>query len=98
MYLLSYKESFCVVLTESLACGTPVVATSVGGIPEVVADGQVGRLVHSRDPREMSACIEEVLETPWDRQQLRDYVAERFSFEVVTRKLLEMYGSVRRDS
>jgi glycosyltransferase involved in cell wall biosynthesis len=96
--LPSHKEGLPTVLLESLACGTPVVATSVGGIPEVVADGQVGRLVHSRDPREMAACIEEVLETPWDRQQLRDYVAERFSFEVVTRKLLEMYGSVRRDS
>jgi glycosyltransferase involved in cell wall biosynthesis len=96
--LPSHKEGLPNVLLESLACGTPVVATSVGGIPEVVADGQVGRLVHSRDPREMAACIEEVLETPWDRQQLRDYVAERFSFEVVTRKLLEVYGSVRRDS
>ena len=96
--LPSHKEGLPTVLLESLACGTPVVATSVGGIPEVVANGQVGRLVHSRDPREMAACIEEVLETPWDRQQLRDYVAERFSFEVVTRKLLEMYGSVRRDS
>jgi glycosyltransferase involved in cell wall biosynthesis len=96
--LPSHKEGLPTVLLESLACGTPVVATSVGGIPEVVADGQVGRLVHSRDPREMAACIEEVLETPWDRQQLRDYVAERFSFEVVTRKLLEMYESVRRDS
>jgi teichuronic acid biosynthesis glycosyltransferase TuaC len=96
--LPSHKEGLPTVLLESLACGTPVVATSVGGIPEVVADGQVGRLVHSRDPREMAACIEEVLETPWDRQQLRNYVAERFSFEVVTRKLLEMYGSVMRDS
>jgi teichuronic acid biosynthesis glycosyltransferase TuaC len=96
--LPSRKEGFGAVLIESLACGTPVVATSVGGIPEIVTDGQVGRLVHSRDPREMAACIEEVLETPWDRQQLRNYVAERFSFEVVTRKLLEMYGSVMRDS
>jgi glycosyltransferase involved in cell wall biosynthesis len=96
--LPSHKEGLPTVLLESLACGTPVVATSVGGIPEIVTDGQVGRLVHSRDPREMAACIEEVLETPWDRQQLRDYVAERFSFEVVTRKLLEMYGSVRREA
>jgi glycosyltransferase involved in cell wall biosynthesis len=96
--LPSHKEGLPTVLLESLACGTPVVATSVGGIPEVVADGQVGHLVHSRDPREMAACIEEVLETPWDRQQLRNYVAERFSFEVVTRKLLEMYGSVRREA
>ena len=93
-----HKEGLPTVLLESLACGTPVAATSVGGIPEIVTDGQVGRLVHSRDPREMAACIEEVLETPWDRQQLRNYVAERFSFEVVTRKLLEVYGSVRRDS
>jgi glycosyltransferase involved in cell wall biosynthesis len=96
--LPSHKEGLPTVLLESLACGTPVVATSVGGIPEIITDGQVGRLVHSRDPREMAACIEEVLETPWDRQQLRNYVAERFSFEVVTRKLLEMYGSVMRDS
>jgi glycosyltransferase involved in cell wall biosynthesis len=94
--LPSHKEGLPTVLLESLACGTPVVATSVGGIPEVVSDRQVGRLVRSRDPREMAACIEEVLETPWDRQQLRDYVAERFSFEVVTKKLLEMYGSVIR--
>jgi glycosyltransferase involved in cell wall biosynthesis len=96
--LPSHKEGLPNVLLESLACGTPVVATSVGGIPEVVSDGQVGRLVRSRDPREMAACIEEVLETSWDRQQLRDYVAERFSFEVVTKKLLEMYGSVIRDA
>jgi len=96
--LPSRKEGFGAVLIEALACGTPVVATSVGGIPEIVDDEQVGRLVRSRDPKEMAACIEEVLENRWDRQQLRDYVAERFSFEVVTRKLLEMYESVMRES
>ncbi|MCS3918542.1 glycosyltransferase family 4 protein [Fervidibacter sacchari] len=96
--LPSHKEGLPTVLLEALACGTPIVATSVGGIPEIVAEGQVGRLVRSRDPKEMAACIEEVLETRWDRQRLRDYVAERFSFDVVTRKLLEMYGSVMRES
>ena len=96
--LPSRKEGFGAVLIEALACGTPVVATSVGGIPEIVTDGRVGRLVRSRDPKELAACIEEVLETHWDRQRLRDYVAERFSFDVVTRKLLEMYGSVMRES
>jgi Glycosyltransferase len=96
--LPSHKEGLPTVLLEALACGTPIVATSVGGIPEIVAEGQVGRLVRSRDPKEMAACIEEVLETRWDRQRLRDYVAERFSFDVVTKKLLEMYGSVMRES
>jgi len=96
--LPSHKEGLPTVLLEALACGTPIVATSVGGIPEIVAEGQVGRLVRSRDPKEMAACIEEVMETRWDRQRLRDYVAERFSFDVVTKKLLEMYGSVMRES
>jgi len=96
--LPSHKEGLPNVLLEALACGTPIVATSVGGIPEIVAEGQVGRLVRSRDPKEMAACIEEVMETRWDRQRLRDYVAERFSFDVVTKKLLEMYGSVMRES
>ena len=96
--LPSHKEGLPTVLLEALACGTPIVATSVGGILEIVAEGQVGRLVRSRDPKEMAACIEEVMETRWDRQRLRDYVAERFSFDVVTKKLLEMYGSVMRES
>jgi len=96
--LPSHKEGLPTVLLEALACGTPIVATSVGGIPEIVADGQVGRLVRSRDPSEMAACIEEVMETRWDRQQLRDYVTERFSFEVVTKKLLEMYEGVIRNA
>ena len=96
--LPSHKEGLPTVLLEALACGIPIVATSVGGIPEIVDDRQVGRLVRSRDPREMAACIEEVLETCWDRQQLRDYVAEWFSFEVVTKKLLEMYEGVMRES
>jgi len=95
--LPSHREGLPTVLLEALACGTPVVATAVGGIPEVVADRQVGRLVHSRNPKEMAACIEEVLEAQWDRQRLRDYVEERFSFEVVTKELLEMYGSVMRN-
>lgn len=96
--LPSHKEGLPTVLLEALACGTPVVATAVGGIPEIVADGQVGRLVRSRDPQELAACLSEALEIQWDREQLRNYVAERFSFEVVTKKLMEMYGSVMRNS
>lgn len=96
--LPSHKEGLGTVLLEALACGTPVVATAVGGIPEIVADGQVGRLVWSRNPQELAACLSEALEIRWDREQLRNYVAERFSFEVVTKKLMEMYGSVMRNS
>lgn len=91
--LLSHKEGLPTVLIEALACGTPVVATAVGGIPEIVADGQVGRLVHSRNPEEAATRILEVLDADWDRGQLRQH-AMRFSYERVMERLLEMYRSV----
>ena len=48
----SYTESFGLVALESQACGTPVVAAAVGGLPTAVADGHSGALVGSHDPRE----------------------------------------------
>jgi len=93
--LMSHKEGFPTVLIEALACGTPVVATAVGGIPEIVTDEQVGRLVYSRDPEEAAARLLEALDANWDRERLRQH-AMNFSYEQVTERLLEMYESVMR--
>lgn len=54
----AHRETFGVVLAEGIACGLPVVATGVGGIPEVVADGETGLLVPHRDFEAMAAAIE----------------------------------------
>lgn len=93
--LPSHKEGMPTVLLEALSCGTPVVATAVGGIPEVMADGEVGYLARSRDPEELASRLLQALRRDWDREALREY-AMRFSYEVVTQQLLELYQGVMR--
>ncbi len=57
----SRQEPFGTVLAEAMAAGTPVVATRVGGLAEVVADGVTGRLVSPGEPAELAAAVLEVL-------------------------------------
>ncbi len=74
-----------------------MVMTAVGGIPEIVVDGEVGRLVRSRNPEEVATHLLEALDTEWDRQALRAS-AMRFSYETVAQQLLKLYESVMRKS
>jgi glycosyltransferase involved in cell wall biosynthesis len=61
LVLPSYKEPFGTVLAEAMAVGTPVVATQVDGLPEVVRDGETGRLVAPGDPDELAEAVADVL-------------------------------------
>jgi glycosyltransferase involved in cell wall biosynthesis len=65
--LASVGEAFGLVLAEALACGTPVVATRSGGMPEVVGeDGSVGRLFEGADPEPLARALLEALELAED--------------------------------
>lgn len=66
--LTSDWENFPHVLVEGLAVGTPVVATAVGGVPEIVEDGTNGLLVPPRDPHAFAAAVRRLLD---DAQRLR---------------------------
>jgi teichuronic acid biosynthesis glycosyltransferase TuaC len=84
--LPSYSEGHPNVLVEALACGRPVVATPVGGIPEVV-DGASGILVPARDSSALADGLVDALARPWDHTAL----ARRFSrdWQQVARETLQ---------
>jgi glycosyltransferase involved in cell wall biosynthesis len=84
--LPSYTEGLPVILLEALAAGVAVVATAVGGTPEVIADGVGGYLVPAGDPPALARRILDVLRDEPGRQALarrgRERVGNEFTFEV----------------
>jgi D-inositol-3-phosphate glycosyltransferase len=93
----SRSESFGLVAAEAQACGIPVVAAAVGGLPYVVADGRSGLLVDGRDPGGFAAALLRVL---GDRNLAEDLArgalvhAEQFSWRATTDRLLELYSGM----
>jgi D-inositol-3-phosphate glycosyltransferase len=94
----SYSESFGLVAVEAQACGTPVVAAAVGGLPVAVADGRSGTLVTGHDPRQWAAAIAGVLDA--DAGALRRAAiahAALFSWDHTVDQLLGSYGRAIAD-
>ena len=75
LFPIQWDEPFGLVMTEAMACGTPVVAWRNGSVPEVVADGETGFIVESVD--EMAAAVERVGDL--DPRVMRSRVEQLFS-------------------
>ncbi|MEN9305568.1 MAG: hypothetical protein RLY76_836 [Actinomycetota bacterium] len=93
----SYSESFGLVALEAQACGTPVVATAVGGLRTAVADGISGSLVDGHDPRAWSAVISRLLMEPERRLLLSMGAVEHashFGWDTTARGMLDVYDRV----
>ena len=90
-----YGESFGIVALEAMASGRPVVASRVGGLSEVVVDGETGILVQPGSPRSIAEAL---LALHQDRSlarklglNARRIVVERYSWKRLLSKLLETY-------
>ena len=81
--LASSREGWANVLLESMACGTPVVAASIWGTPEVVASDIAGRLVFERTASAFALAIRQLLASYPNRSQVRAY-AQAFSWQNTT--------------
>jgi D-inositol-3-phosphate glycosyltransferase len=96
----SHSESFGLVALESQACGTPVVAAAVGGLPTAVRDGESGLLVDSRDPADFAAAIGRLVTAPRLRARMggagRRH-AEQFSWQRTAEGLLVAYRGALAD-
>jgi glycosyltransferase involved in cell wall biosynthesis len=90
----SRNEGVPNVILEAFACGLPVVAARVGGIPEVLAHDFLGRLVPPGDPAALAGALRAVLETPPWRTRIANY-AQPFSWERTADAYHELLASAR---
>lgn len=96
--LPSFTEGLPNVLLEAYALRKPVVATNVGGNPEIVLDGETGFLVSAQDTEGLAEYILRLAEDPDLRKEMGKkgykYIKESFNFDIQTQKIKDLYLNV----
>lgn len=95
LVLATLREGMPNVVLEALACGTPVVATAVGGIPEIITAPEAGVLMKERTPAALAAAVQQLFAAYPRRQETRRF-AERFSWNETTRGQIRLFEEVLR--
>jgi D-inositol-3-phosphate glycosyltransferase len=93
----SHYESFGMVALEAMACGTPVIASQVGGLAYLVQDGITGYHIPNQDPDALSQRLLSILQNRNLQmgEQAADY-AKEYSWENITEQIVNVYNRVIR--
>jgi glycosyltransferase involved in cell wall biosynthesis len=94
-----WPEPFALTNLSTMATGTPIIASALGGTTELIEDGRNGYLVPPRDTEALLARVIDLIEDPKKRQKMglaaRQTVVEHFSWEEHTRQLIEIYHIIQ---
>lgn len=97
LVLPSYTEGLPNIMLEAMACGTPVLATSIGAIPDIIVDGRTGFIMENNSPECIVANVIRALNSP-EREQIaangRRFVKENFSFESTVARWREVLEEI----
>jgi glycosyltransferase involved in cell wall biosynthesis len=96
--LASVRESFPLVLLEAMASGLPVVATAVGGIPEMVVDGETGLLVPANNSQALAHAINSLLDEPARMKAMgargKERVRKHFTWDKVAQRMVGYFREI----
>lgn len=87
LVLPSYHEGVPNVLLEAMACGKPIIATNVGGIPEIIDEKYCGILIPKHNKQAVSDAITNIMGIPWDHEKIKSH-SQNFSWHKNKEQLL----------
>jgi glycosyltransferase involved in cell wall biosynthesis len=89
--LPSLDEGSPTIIPEVWGCGKPVIATSVGGVPELFESNDVGFMVKEKNSEDISNSINLALNREWNTKAIAEYAKQRYTWDLISNEILKVY-------